>query len=133
MVENIWSVLTKKVAPSIKIGLTGDLGSGKTTLVKGLAQKLGIKEPVTSPTFTISKQYNTNDNKWPILRHLDLYRFDDISKRDLEEISEIINLENGLIAVEWIENMPKLFELMDFHIKIKVGQKYERQVEVTDL
>jgi len=130
LVEKIWSIITANDAPCIKIGLIGDLGAGKTTLVKGLAHLLGVKAPVTSPTFTISKEYRIEGEKEGFLRHLDLYRFDNVLQRDFQEIMEIVNLENGLVAIEWVEKMPALLGQMDFLIKIKIGQGDQRIVEV---
>ncbi len=76
------------------IFLKGELGAGKTTFVKGVAKYLGIKEPITSPTFTIIKEY---DKK---LCHVDAYR---VFKEDIGLDYYIDN--NYLIFIEWSENL----------------------------
>ena len=78
------------------ITLTGDLGAGKTTLVGGIAQGLGIKEKVTSPTFNILKCYF---HKPLDLYHIDAYRLEDGTNKNigLEEFIE----GNGVCVIEW--------------------------------
>ncbi len=80
--------------PGDIIFLKGELGSGKTTFVKGIASYLGIKEHITSPTYTIIKEY---DKK---LCHIDAYR---ISREDIGLDYYIDN--NYIIAIEWFENI----------------------------
>jgi len=98
------STLTKKF-PDLKILLlNGPLGAGKTTLVKGIAKSLSIKEPVTSPTFPLSQHYPSGS---PPLIHLDLYR---IERKDaaneffLQEEEEAKEM-GALMVVEWPERL----------------------------
>lgn len=116
---------TKKVAHDIiktlKGGevllLYGDLGSGKTTFTQGLAEALGIKQRVNSPTFLISKSYTTNSDHIRILNHLDLYRVQhEIDLRNLG-IAELFKDKNALNVVEWPEKIESL--LLDTKILIK--------------
>lgn len=86
-----------KDEPHIVILLDGDLGAGKTTFTQGLADGLGIKQIVNSPTFTIMKKYATAD-KFKYLYHLDLYRLQEAgSDFDLEEYIDGI----GMVVIEW--------------------------------
>ncbi len=80
----------------------GNLGAGKTTCVQGIAQALGITDPVTSPTFTLIEEY---DDK---LIHMDLYRLApfEVEKLGLEEIWE----RGVLVAIEWSERLSILPE-----------------------
>ncbi|HEB12361.1 MAG TPA: tRNA (adenosine(37)-N6)-threonylcarbamoyltransferase complex ATPase subunit type 1 TsaE [Actinobacteria bacterium] len=79
------------------ISLTGDLGAGKTRFVQGLADGLGIKKPVTSPTFTIIKQYD--DGRLP-LYHFDVYRLNGPS--DLRALGyEEYFFGDGITVIEW--------------------------------
>ena len=93
------------------IGLSGDLGAGKTQLVKGMARGLGSPARVHSPTFALLNQYN--GGRLPLF-HLDLYRLtsrDEVIGAGLEEY--LIH-PNGLAVVEWIERwMPALHETND--------------------
>lgn len=82
--------------------LVGDLGSGKTTFVKGLATGLESDEQVNSPTFTISRVYQGRDGIF--LHHFDFYRLAEpgIMK---DELAEIIDEPSNITAVEWPENV----------------------------
>jgi tRNA threonylcarbamoyladenosine biosynthesis protein TsaE len=121
--------------PNMIICLYGELGSGKTVFTKGFAQALGIEEVITSPTFTIIKEY---DAEMP-LYHMDLYR--------LNEMDDSINIEEyfdkkGVCIIEWADiiqdDLPE--ERLDIKIKIvdedtrvmiitPYGQKYEELCE----
>ena len=87
--------------------LTGELGSGKTTLVQGLAQGIGIVDPIVSPTFTIINEYFTG--RLP-LYHLDLYRLDatEVDELNLETYWLGIETEPGIMAIEWAERLSYL-------------------------
>lgn len=86
----------------LTIGLSGDLGSGKTAFVQGLAEGLEVPGEyyITSPTFTLINEY---PGRFPLF-HIDLYRLDDIS--DLEDIGldELLH-DQAVIAIEWAEKM----------------------------
>ena len=84
--------------------LNGPLGAGKTSLVQGLAEGLGIDEPITSPTFALAQHYPQGT---PRLIHLDLYRLEQPASADelfLQEEEEAIASE-ALMAVEWPERL----------------------------
>jgi tRNA threonylcarbamoyladenosine biosynthesis protein TsaE len=99
--------LSKFVHPSFVIGLDGDLGSGKTTFTQYLAKHIGVLDSVTSPTFTVMKDY-VGDSL--TLYHMDAYRLHGIGFD--YELEEAIFGE-GLCVVEWYKNileiMPKYF------------------------
>ncbi|MBW3042852.1 tRNA (adenosine(37)-N6)-threonylcarbamoyltransferase complex ATPase subunit type 1 TsaE [Prochlorococcus marinus] len=101
---SLGSRLTKKF-PKIRILLlNGPLGAGKTTLVKGIAKSLKIKEPITSPTFPLSQHYPLGS---PPLIHLDLYRIDEPSTANeffLQEEEEAKAM-GALMVVEWPERL----------------------------
>ncbi|HLR52524.1 MAG TPA: tRNA (adenosine(37)-N6)-threonylcarbamoyltransferase complex ATPase subunit type 1 TsaE [Candidatus Avamphibacillus sp.] len=107
--------LAKKLALLLKAGdvitLEGDLGAGKTTFTKGLAQGLGVKRTVSSPTFTIIKEYR---GELP-LYHMDVYR--------LEHSDEDIGFEeyfygNGITVIEWAQFIDEFLpaELLNINI-----------------
>jgi tRNA threonylcarbamoyladenosine biosynthesis protein TsaE len=87
--------------------LVGDLGSGKTSLVQGLATGLGISEAVTSPTFTLINEYSAG--RCP-LYHLDLYRLttEEVVALHLEQYWSGWEIEPGIVAIEWPERLPTL-------------------------
>ncbi|MBE9142747.1 tRNA (adenosine(37)-N6)-threonylcarbamoyltransferase complex ATPase subunit type 1 TsaE [Planktothrix mougeotii] len=85
--------------------LEGNLGAGKTTFVQGLGAGLGIPESIESPTFTLINEYTTG--RIP-LYHLDLYRLDpsEIEDLNLEQYWEGIEVEPGIVAIEWADRLP---------------------------
>ncbi|OLP16164.1 tRNA (adenosine(37)-N6)-threonylcarbamoyltransferase complex ATPase subunit type 1 TsaE [Leptolyngbya sp. 'hensonii'] len=85
--------------------LQGDLGSGKTTLVQGIAAGLGLDGPIESPTFTLINEYL--EGRLP-LYHLDLYRLEppEIVDLHLEVYWEGREVEPGLVAIEWADRLP---------------------------
>lgn len=85
--------------------LKGDLGSGKTTLVQGIGEGLGIIEPIVSPTFTLISEYF--EGRIP-LYHLDLYRLQpaEVKSLYLETYWEGVEYPPGILAIEWAERLP---------------------------
>ncbi|AFZ12341.1 Uncharacterized protein family UPF0079, ATPase [Crinalium epipsammum PCC 9333] len=84
--------------------LQGDLGSGKTTLVQGIGEGLGIKDLIVSPTFTLINEYTCG--RIP-LYHLDLYRLEpeDVNELYIENYWEGIEVPAGIVAIEWAERL----------------------------
>jgi tRNA threonylcarbamoyladenosine biosynthesis protein TsaE len=91
--------LAASIAPALRVGdvvvLAGELGAGKTTFAKGLAAGLGVKEIVTSPTFTIVQQY---EGRIP-LAHVDVYRLDRL--QELHDLGFDELLDAAAVLVEW--------------------------------
>jgi tRNA threonylcarbamoyladenosine biosynthesis protein TsaE len=107
--------------------LQSDLGGGKTTITKGLAQGVGCSEPVSSPTFTITQVYSGGRME---LHHYDLYRLGEMGLMN-EELQEIIRLDNVVIVIEWpelaINSLPKERVLNISLLRQKSGE-YDRLV-----
>ncbi len=84
--------------------LEGDLGAGKTTLVQGIGEGLGIIDPIVSPTFTLINEYR--EGRIP-LYHLDLYRLEptEVTALNLETYWEGIEVPLGIVAIEWAERL----------------------------
>lgn len=82
------------------VGLSGDLGAGKTQLVKGLAEGLGIRARVHSPTFAIVHEYE--GGRLPLV-HLDLYRLETAAQLQSAGIEEELLSPRGVVVVEWFE------------------------------
>jgi tRNA threonylcarbamoyladenosine biosynthesis protein TsaE len=110
---NSTQMLGIELGKSLMVGsvllLTGDLGSGKTTLVQGLAQGMDIVDSIVSPTFTIINEYFSG--RLP-LYHLDLYRLTSAEVDDLQLESYWLGLETerGIVAIEWAERLSYLPE-----------------------
>ena len=84
--------------------LEGDLGSGKTTLVQGIGQGLGIAEPIVSPTFTLINEYTKG--RLP-LYHMDLYRLSaaEVTALNLETYWQGVEVPLGIVTIEWAERL----------------------------
>jgi tRNA threonylcarbamoyladenosine biosynthesis protein TsaE len=93
----------RAAAPGWVIGLTGDLGAGKTQLVKGLARGLGITARVQSPTFALVNEYH--GGRLP-LAHLDLYRLDTPEQIIGAGLEPYFDQPPGVTVIEWCERWP---------------------------
>lgn len=115
--------LLLKDEEKVLILLDGDLGSGKTTLTKGLARALGIKDIVNSPTYTLMKKYKSAD-RLKTLYHLDLYRLEGVgSDFDLEEYID----GSGMVVVEWPYQAEDLLPKDYLLVKIQTLSDTERE------
>lgn len=99
--------------------LSGDLGAGKTTLVQAIARELGVAVVVTSPTFVIMKQYETNA-PWELLIHIDAYRLEDPAELSRLDFTELCTLPNTLLCIEWPERVASLVPDQAHHITISL-------------
>jgi tRNA threonylcarbamoyladenosine biosynthesis protein TsaE len=108
--EALVAVLSERAV----LALHGDLGAGKTCFVQGIALALGIKQPVTSPTFTIVNEYYGDR----YLCHIDLYRLsgaDEVLALGFDEYLE----SDGIVAVEWPERAEEIFPYDVINVTIK--------------
>jgi len=90
---------------ALVVGLSGDLGAGKTTFVQAVAKHLGVKNKVNSPTFVIIKKYTLKNKKHKFLFHLDAYRLKNENELLHLGWEDIINNEEHLVFIEWPENV----------------------------
>ena len=115
--------LAKKFASHLRgdeiLAFTGDLGSGKTTFIQGLAQGLGIKERVISPTFVLQRIYR---GRFPLL-HYDFYR---LKEEEILDLGWEENWAEGIIAIEWAEKRKKL-PPQAIRIEIKEKNRSKRE------
>ena len=95
--ERIAAVLAKRLAPGDVVTVSGELGSGKTTFVRGASRALGVVSPVTSPTFTIGHRYSGDVD----VSHLDLYRFRGLSAAEWGDLEPYF--DDAVVFVEWPE------------------------------
>ena len=121
--------LTRLLAPPRLVLLRGDLGAGKTTLVKGIAAAFDAasEEDVTSPTFTLVHEY-----RGPVanLYHIDLYRVD--TPRQLETLGlDDLIAENSILLIEWGEKFSRFVRDRDVEITLERVGENERKIQVT--
>jgi tRNA threonylcarbamoyladenosine biosynthesis protein TsaE len=116
--------LAKKLKPGDVVALIGDLGTGKTTLTKSIAEGLGIMEMITSPTFTIVQEYT--EGRLP-LYHFDVYRLS-----DLEEMYELGYEEyffgQGVSVVEWADQIMEIIPEEAIVIRIEYGANEDERI-----
>lgn len=96
--ERAAAELASRLAPGDAVLVSGELGSGKTTFVRGACRGLGIDDPVTSPTFTIGHVYGGNGP--PEVAHLDLYRLESLAGEDPALLDDYLTADR-IAFVEW--------------------------------
>ena len=95
--EDLAARLARELIVGDVVAVSGELGSGKTTFVRGACRALGVTAPVTSPTYTIGHRYEGN----PDVSHLDLYRFTDVSAAEWGDLEPYF--DDAIVFVEWPE------------------------------
>lgn len=118
---------TKNPKQAIVIELIGDVGVGKTTFTQGLAKGLGIKEPITSPSFTISKSYSLP--RQGNLIHYDFYRLSDPGLMANDLIENLKNPDN-IVIIEWGETITDLLPKNHVTISINYHQDNSRIIKL---
>ncbi|OEH85229.1 tRNA (adenosine(37)-N6)-threonylcarbamoyltransferase complex ATPase subunit type 1 TsaE [Desulfuribacillus stibiiarsenatis] len=124
---NIGNHLGKLLSPGDVITLSGDLGAGKTTMTKGIAKGLGILAPVSSPTFTIIKEYL--EGRMP-LYHFDIYRLGE-SAIDEDLGYDEYFYGNGVCVIEWSEFIDELIPEERLHIAIRHMEEDDQHRVIT--
>jgi len=123
--------LGRQLAPLIRdarvVLLRGDLGAGKTTMVKGIAEAFDAAErdDVTSPTFTLIHEYRGPDRS---LFHIDLYRIDTQRELDTLGIDELMGEEGNILLIEWGEKFPRFLSERNFEIVITRAGDQDRKI-----
>jgi tRNA threonylcarbamoyladenosine biosynthesis protein TsaE len=110
--------------------LRGDLGAGKTTLVKGIAEGFHAAEAddVTSPTFTLIHEYHGPERD---VFHIDLYRLDKPGELDSLGLEDLMLEERNVLLIEWGEKFPRIVTQKDAEITIRRIEHDERKVRLT--
>src|SRR5271170_7690601 len=123
-------ILTEMLAPPKLVLLRGDLGAGKTTLVKGIAAGFGAaeEEDVTSPTFTLVHEYR---GPRATLYHIDLYRVD--TARELETLGlDDLLAPNCILLIEWGEKFPRLQRDRNVEITLERDGEIGRRIRIIE-
>ena len=121
--------LAAELKPPRLVLLRGDLGAGKTTMVKGIAEAFhaASQDDVTSPTFTLIHEYRGPEVS---VYHIDLYRIDTPRELDTLGLDELINDERSLVLIEWGEKFPKLVKERDVEIAIERTGPESRKIAI---
>jgi tRNA threonylcarbamoyladenosine biosynthesis protein TsaE len=122
--------LTELLAPPKLVLLCGQLGAGKTTLVKGIAAafEAAAEEDVTSPTFTLVHEYR---GPRVVVYHIDLYRVD--TARELETLGlDDLRSDNSILLIEWGEKFPRFHKERDLEIALERMNQSDRRIQLKD-
>lgn len=120
--------LAAELSPPLLVLLRGDLGAGKTTLVKGIAEgfQAASADDVTSPTFTLVHEYR---GPRVTLYHIDLYRIETQSQLETLGLDDLI-AENSILLIEWGEKFPHLQRDSNFEIALERVGETERSIQL---
>jgi tRNA threonylcarbamoyladenosine biosynthesis protein TsaE len=116
----------RRAAPGTVIALSGDLGTGKTCFVQGLAAGLGVRGPVTSPTFVLIAEHAAG--RLP-LYHVDLYRVESLAEIRALGLEELMAGE-GVTAIEWAEKAEPLLPPDTMRVRLRGAGDEPRTVEI---
>jgi len=119
--------LAKKLRGGEVIGLIGELGSGKTTFVQGLAKGLGIKDRILSPTFTLMRSYQGGKLN---LCHVDLYRLDKPAEFRNLGLEEIWLKHENVVVIEWAEKAGEYLPETTTFIHFKYKNETLREISL---
>src|SRR5215217_7328985 len=118
--------LARGLAPGDVVLVSGELGSGKTTFVRGACRALGVEGPVTSPTFTIGQVLGHQ----PEIAHLDLYRLGSLAGEDPALLEDYLTPER-VAFVEWPEVAEPVFERVAAHVVLEHAGGDSRRITVS--
>jgi len=119
--------LAAQMSPPKLVLLRGDLGAGKTTMVKGIAEafEAASQDDVTSPTFTLIHEYRGPEVS---VYHIDLYRIENERELATLGLEELIADERNVVLIEWGEKFPRLVKQRDIEIAIERTGEEERRI-----
>ena len=108
--------------------ISGDVGAGKTTLIKEYCKLIGVNEVVNSPTYTLINEYLSKNGN---VVHMDLYRVKNIN--EINELGLFDYFENNLVIIEWPEIILKILDLNHSILKITYLNKNERKLSIKNI
>jgi tRNA threonylcarbamoyladenosine biosynthesis protein TsaE len=116
--------LASGLRPGDIVTVSGELGSGKTTFVRGAARALGVRQPVTSPTYTIGHRYDGDVD----VSHLDLYRFTSLSHAEWGDLEPYF--EDAVVFVEWPEAAAGTLPAPRARVRLRHLSETRRGIEI---
>ena len=125
--EEIGESLAPTLSDGMVISLIGQLGSGKTTLVKGLARGLLITDIVVSPSYLLAREYQGRI----ALHHIDAYRVSTLEEIAEVGLDELLPPTSGVTVVEWPSRVEGIVDLSDITVKIDLLDDQARRVQIS--
>jgi tRNA threonylcarbamoyladenosine biosynthesis protein TsaE len=123
--EAVGAQIAAELVPGDLVTVAGELGTGKTTLVRGACRALGVDDPITSPTFTIGHRYRGRVD----VSHLDLYRFAGVSAAEWGDLEPYF--DGAVCFVEWPEAGKDVLPPPRFSVSLEHAGNGQRRIEVT--
>jgi tRNA threonylcarbamoyladenosine biosynthesis protein TsaE len=124
--EAVGARLAAKLEPGDVVTVAGELGTGKTTLVRGACRALGVEGPITSPTFTVGHRYRGHVD----VSHLDLYRFAGVSPAEWGDLEPYF--DGAVCFVEWPEAGEGVLPPARFELELEHAGDDRRRIEVRE-
>ena len=125
--EALAAELAGRLAPGDVVTVSGELGSGKTTFVRGACGALGVRERVTSPTYTIGHRYHGEHGE---VSHLDLYRFEGVSAAEWGDLEPYF--DDAIAFVEWPEAGEGVLPAPRFTVRLRHADGARRMVSIDE-
>ena len=110
-----------KIKTALIFGLTGELGSGKTTFIQGFAKGLGIKKRLTSPSFVLMKKYKN-------VYHIDCYRIKNPKDIGSLDFPEIISNPKNIVLIEWAEKIKSILPKNTIWVRFRISGETKREI-----
>lgn len=130
---NIGKEIAHKLQGGDVIFLHGDLGSGKTTLVQGIAEAFGVND-TSSPTFLIIHEYQVKNNtRIDNLYHADLYRVSEVDRNLRYQLKEMLEDKRGIVLIEWPEKIDLSFIPSGKHIYFTFIDENTREMRMENI
>ena len=122
--------LAAELAPGDLVALTGDLGTGKTCLVQGICDGLGVEEVVNSPTFVLLNVYDGTGERGPLrIYHFDLYRLERVDELADIGADQFFHEADAVTLVEWADRLPELLPGRRWRVGLEYGDgEQERRI-----
>jgi tRNA threonylcarbamoyladenosine biosynthesis protein TsaE len=125
--EALAAELAGRLATGDVVTVSGELGTGKTTFVRGACRALGVRERVTSPTYTIGHRYHGEHGE---VSHLDLYRFEGVSAAEWGDLEPYF--DNAIAFVEWPEAGAGVLPAPRFTVRLRHADGTRRMVSIDE-
>ena len=125
--ESVAAHLAARLAPGDVVTVSGELGAGKTTFVRGACTALGVHERVTSPTYTIGHRYHGRGVE---VSHLDLYRFSGVSAAEWGDLEPYF--DDAIAFVEWPEAGEGVLPPARFAVRMRHAEDERRRISIDE-
>jgi tRNA threonylcarbamoyladenosine biosynthesis protein TsaE len=120
------AALARTLAPGAIVYVEGELGAGKTVFVRGAATALGVRDRVTSPTFTVAHLYDADDGP---VAHLDLYRSSSLGDEELADLEPYFD-EVRATFIEWAVRGGTVLPPPDVRVHLRIAGEDAREIEI---